>query len=110
MHVVEQVETHDRISGNRFVTRYTYHHGYFDGIEREFRGFGRVDQRDTEEYAALEAGGELEGTTNWDQPPMPPVLTKTWFHTGAYLDERASPPTSPTNTTTRGMRAWANPT
>ncbi len=49
VHVVERVETLDRISRNRFVTRYRYRHGYFDGGEREFRGFGRVDQWDTEE-------------------------------------------------------------
>ena len=49
VHVVERVETYDRISRNRFVTRYAYHHGYFDGIEREFRGFGMVEQWDTEE-------------------------------------------------------------
>ena len=40
VHVVERVETIDRISGNRFVSRFAYHHGYFDGVEREFRGFG----------------------------------------------------------------------
>ncbi len=67
--VVERVETVDRISGNRFVTRYAYHDGYFDGVEREFRGFGRVDQWDTEEIAVLP--GEAS-----------PVLTRTWFHTG----------------------------
>ena len=44
VHVVERVETYDRISRNRFVTRYAYHHGYFDGEEREFRGFGMVEQ------------------------------------------------------------------
>jgi hypothetical protein len=43
---------HDRVSRNRFVTRYAYHHGYFDGVEREFRGFGMVEQWDTEEFAA----------------------------------------------------------
>src|SRR5437867_882714 len=53
VHVVERVETFDRISRNRFVTRYAYHHGYFDGVEREFRGFGMVEQFDTEEFAAL---------------------------------------------------------
>ena len=53
VHVVERVETYDRISGNRFVTRYAYHHGYFDGTEREFRGFGMVEQWDTEEFAAM---------------------------------------------------------
>ena len=53
VHVVERVETYDHISRNRFVTRYAYHHGYFDGVEREFRGFGMVEQWDTEEFAAL---------------------------------------------------------
>ena len=37
VHVVERVETYDRVSRNRFVTRYTYHHGFYDGVEREFR-------------------------------------------------------------------------
>ena len=55
VHVVERVETYDRISRNRFVTRYKYHHGYFDGEEREFRGFGMVEQFDTEAFAALTA-------------------------------------------------------
>ena len=55
VHVVERVITRDRISGNRFVTRYAYHHGYFDGKEREFRGFGMVEQFDTEEFAFFEA-------------------------------------------------------
>ena len=49
----ERVETYDFISRNRFVTSYSYHHGYFDGPEREFRGFGRVDQLDTEEFGVL---------------------------------------------------------
>ena len=42
VHVVERVETDDYVSRNRFVTRYAYHHGHFDGEEREFRGFGMV--------------------------------------------------------------------
>ncbi|HYV30753.1 MAG TPA: toxin TcdB middle/N-terminal domain-containing protein, partial [Candidatus Binatia bacterium] len=53
VHVVERVEIYDHISRNHFVTRYAYHHGYFDGVEREFRGFGVVEQWDTEEFAAL---------------------------------------------------------
>ena len=86
VHVVERVVTHDRISGNRFVTRYAYHHGYFDGIEREFRGFGMVEQWDTEELAALHAGGQMPAGTNVEASShVPPVLTKTWFHTGVYL-------------------------
>jgi RHS repeat-associated protein len=86
VHVVERVETRDHISRNRFVTRYAYHHGYFDGEEREFRGFGMVEQWDTEELAALTGSGTLPAATNVDLTShVPPVLTKTWFHTGIYL-------------------------
>jgi len=86
VHVVEAVETYDYLSRNLFVTRYRYHHGYFDGIEREFRGFGMVEQFDTEEFAALNASGTFSGATNIDAAShVPPVLTKTWFHTGVYL-------------------------
>jgi RHS repeat-associated protein len=86
VHVVERVETYDRIGGNRFVTRYDYHHGYFDGTDREFRGFGLVEQRDTEEFAALNANQTFPAGTNIDETShIPPVLTRTWFHTGVYL-------------------------
>ncbi|WP_240475340.1 SpvB/TcaC N-terminal domain-containing protein [Vulgatibacter incomptus] len=85
VHVVERVATFDGISGNRFVTSYVYHHGYFDGVEREFRGFGMVEQKDTEEFAAFAEGVQL-GATNVDVAShVPPVLTKTWFHTGIYV-------------------------
>jgi RHS repeat-associated protein len=86
VHVVERVVTRDRISGNQFVTRHAYHHGYFDGAEREFRGFGMVEQQDTEEFAALTASGQVANGTNIEASShLPPVLTKTWFHTGIYL-------------------------
>lgn len=87
VHVVERVETLDRISHNRFVTRYAYHHGYFDGVEREFRGFGMIEQQDTEEFAALSASDTLSDATNIDEAShVPPVLTKTWFHTGFWAE------------------------
>lgn len=50
--VVVRNETIDWIGRNRQVTRYAYHHGYYDGYEREFRGFGMVEQWDTEEFRA----------------------------------------------------------
>lgn len=86
VHVVERVETYDHISRNRFVTRYAYHHGYFDGVEREFRGFGMVEQFDTEEFASLSASQTLPAGANVEESShVPPVLTRTWFHTGAHL-------------------------
>ncbi|AUB41983.1 hypothetical protein COO91_08078 [Nostoc flagelliforme CCNUN1] len=87
VHVVERVETYDRISRNRFVTRHAYHHGYFDGVEREFRGFGMVEQWDTEEIGTIQPGEASSDSTNLDAASfVPPVHTKTWFHTGIYID------------------------
>jgi RHS repeat-associated protein len=85
VHVVERVERFDRVSGNHHVSRYTYHHGHFDGHEREFRGFGLVEQEDTESFAGLSASGSFPAGTN-ESPAshVPPVRIRTWFHTGAY--------------------------
>lgn len=88
VHVVEHVTTYDYVSRNLFVTRYAYHHGYYDGVEREFRGFGRVDQWDTEEFATLTDSDAIPQPTNLDADShVPPVLTKSWFHTGAFFGE-----------------------
>ncbi|RYD38426.1 MAG: toxin, partial [Verrucomicrobiaceae bacterium] len=88
VHVVERVETYDHISRNRFVSRNAYHHGYFDGAEREFRGFGMVEQWDTEAFEDYVVGVKrVEG--NQELAPelnQPPVTTRTWYHTGAFLD------------------------
>jgi RHS repeat-associated protein len=78
--VVTRVESLDRISRNRFVTRYAYHHGHFDGVEREFRGFGMVEQWDSEDISSFDAatGAANEAAAS----NLPPILTRTWFHTG----------------------------
>ncbi|MFI7596722.1 SpvB/TcaC N-terminal domain-containing protein [Actinoplanes sp. NPDC049681] len=82
VHTVSRVETIDHVSGNRFVTRYRYSHGYFDGVEREFRGFARVEQRDTEHYADLAAAPTA---SNEDAAShVPPTVTITWYHTGVF--------------------------
>ena len=81
--MVERVETFDHVSRNRFVTRYAYHHGYFDGDEREFRGFGMVEQWDTEELSLV--GGPPRAANDAVESHVPAVHTKTWFHTGVYV-------------------------
>jgi hypothetical protein len=86
--VVARIETRDAVTGNKFVSSYTYHHGYYDGPEQEFRGFGRVDQLDTEAYEPFAGAGLLPPGSNADAAlHVPPVLTRTWYHTGAYLDD-----------------------
>jgi RHS repeat-associated protein len=82
VHVLERVEVHDRVSRSRFITRYAYHDGHFDGEEREFRGFGMVEHWDAESFDSL---GENVRAENEDTASdVPPVHTKTWFHTGMW--------------------------
>jgi hypothetical protein len=89
--VVDKVEVIDHISKTKLVTTYKYHHGYFDGREREFRGFGRVDQFDSETFeeftnSSLHGSGDV--FTNISSAyHVPPVETRSWFHTGIYFDE-----------------------
>ncbi|MER5710341.1 SpvB/TcaC N-terminal domain-containing protein [Streptomyces sp. NPDC002122] len=88
VHVIARVDTYDHVGGNRLTTRYRYHHGHYDGAEREFCGFGMVEQWDTEELAAL--GGAEEGEPG-HASDVPPVRVASWFHTGARPDrERVS--------------------
>lgn len=89
VHVVERVQTFDHITRNRFVTRYAYHHGYFDGEEREFRGFGMVEQFDTEAFEDYVVGVQAVGGAQEQAPELnqSPVTTRTWYHTGAFLDQ-----------------------
>lgn len=87
VHVVEQVSIEESWRETCFTTRYSYHHGYFDGHEREFRGFGRVEQVDTEYYGEFAAGNAASPyITDDHQLYQPPIKTITWFHTGAFLN------------------------
>jgi RHS repeat-associated protein len=85
--VIDRIEVLDHARGHRFVSTYAYHHGYFDAPEREFRGFGMVEQLDTESFEHFGDPGLFP--TGWEVVDealhAPPVVTKTWFHTGAYL-------------------------
>ncbi|WP_198675872.1 SpvB/TcaC N-terminal domain-containing protein [Kribbella monticola] len=82
VHVVERLEELDLISRTRFVSTYTYHHGHYDGEEREFCGFAMVERQDTESV------DEFVPAAGQDPDPLvqqPPVTSRSWFHTGAFL-------------------------
>ncbi|HEX6036380.1 SpvB/TcaC N-terminal domain-containing protein [Longimicrobium sp.] len=85
VHVVARTHSIDRVSGSRLTTEYAYHHGYWDGEEREFRGFGRVDQRDTEAFDPRAFDPDGFGTVP-ERFFAPPLETRTWFHPGAVAD------------------------
>ncbi|MCD9025516.1 SpvB/TcaC N-terminal domain-containing protein [Cohnella silvisoli] len=87
VHCVEKVTVCDSWRQTRFTTAYSYHHGYFDGAEREFRGFGRVEQIDVEDYGEFAKGNSNSPYIADDHTLyQPPVKTITWYHTGAFLD------------------------
>ncbi|MEO7394588.1 MAG: toxin TcdB middle/N-terminal domain-containing protein, partial [Chitinophagaceae bacterium] len=82
VHCISKTETRDKISGCRFVSAYKYHHGYYDHTEKEFRGFGMVEQTDTEHFEHWAKG---DATNIVDKElHQEPVVSKTWFHTGAF--------------------------
>lgn len=76
LHLLASTTQFDEITGNSLCQQATYSHGFYDGVEREFRGFGRVDTRDTHADAQ---GSAIERT--------PPSLSRSWFHTGRAGDE-----------------------
>ncbi|MFZ4703752.1 MAG: toxin TcdB middle/N-terminal domain-containing protein, partial [Candidatus Methylumidiphilus sp.] len=54
--VVSKVTVKDALSGQTYVTDYHYRDGYYDGVEKEFRGFGEVVKH---EYGGQDAPGLL---------------------------------------------------
>ncbi|HEU4834831.1 MAG TPA: SpvB/TcaC N-terminal domain-containing protein, partial [Pyrinomonadaceae bacterium] len=74
VHVVEKVTVRDKWRQTTFSNTYSYHHGYFDGVEREFRGFGRVEQVDVESFGSFAAGNAdspyITGDKTLYQPPV----------------------------------------
>lgn len=85
VHRVRYLEIYNYISRNSFVTRYAYHHGYFDNVERKSRSFGMVEQRDTEKFNALSGDNNALTKNVSATSHLPRVLTRTWFHTDIFL-------------------------
>ena len=77
MHLVSEQRQFDQITGNHLSQFFSYRHGYYDGVDREFRGFGLLLQTDTESASTADIP-DADGFSA-------PVLSKTWFHTGKTL-------------------------
>ena len=75
------IEIRDLVTGHRFVSEYSYHDGHYDHAEKEFRGFGMVEQRDTEEFEKWK--GSPSANLLREDLHQKPVITKTWFNTGS---------------------------
>lgn len=86
IHCISKTRTEDKIRETIFTNSYRYSHGYFDHDEREFRGFARVEQLDTEEFSQFKIN-DAKNVVEEDLH-QPPIRTVSWFHTGAYLENK----------------------
>ncbi len=86
VHVVTRVTSKDQWRCSSFSNEYSYHHGYYDHPEREFRGFGRVEQTDIESFGKFQGANASSPYVTQDKTLyQPPIKTITWYHTGACL-------------------------
>ena len=65
--VVSSITNLDSL-GHSYVTSFRYHDGYYDASEKQFRGFGRVEQIDVGDSAA------------------PTLVTRSYFDTGRLFE------------------------
>ncbi|HWH86970.1 MAG TPA: SpvB/TcaC N-terminal domain-containing protein [Pseudomonas sp.] len=73
--VVKKQQQLDEITGNCLTQTFTWREGVYDGVDREFRGFGHLQQTDSE-----------SATGDDDAGFSAPVRVCTWFHTGQSMD------------------------
>ena len=83
---VTRVTFTDNWRAASFSSTYSYHHGFYDRVEKEFRGFGRVEQVDCESYGTSTAANKTSPYVVGKELFQPPVKTVTWYHTGAFFD------------------------
>jgi len=93
MIVVDGLDRWDRLTNVHEITRYRYHDGYYDGLEKQFRGYGRVETElvsdDSQEggltIATYDVGaadpyrhGRLLGTESWSADRALSQSETTW--------------------------------
>ena len=84
LHVVTGQTQTDEITGATLQQRFSYRQGFYDGVEREFRGFGLLVQTDAETIPEL----PVQGAGGLPDEQTAPVRVKTWFHTGSDVEHR----------------------
>ncbi|MTH48114.1 SpvB/TcaC N-terminal domain-containing protein [Intestinirhabdus alba] len=72
LHMLCRTDVIDEITTNHLTSLVRYRHGVWDGREREFRGFGFVEIRDTDVLADTRSAGEISM----------PAISLSWYATG----------------------------
>jgi RHS repeat-associated protein len=87
--VVETLSVHDAVTGAKTRQRFRYHDGYYDGLERTFRGFAYVECWNEQDYAPFlpapdwpvaRINADLKATSGY---------SRSWYATGAYFEAPA---------------------
>ncbi|KAG9605253.1 hypothetical protein KCU77_g1177, partial [Aureobasidium melanogenum] len=86
VHTVSRLVERDEIVSSTRTTKFRYHDGCYDGVEREFRGFGAVEKWEHENFTVTGGKRSLE---------TPTTYTKLWYHTGT-VNMGLSPPSADT--------------
>ncbi|MCF5068059.1 toxin [Pseudomonas syringae] len=73
--VVKRQQQLDEVTGNCLTQCFDYREGAYDSQEREFRGFGQLQQRDSESAASDD-----------DVSFTAPTRLRTWFHNGHAMN------------------------
>ncbi|QEL82827.1 toxin (plasmid) [Bacillus sp. JAS24-2] len=76
INVVSCIETMDEINSSTRMQTFTYRGGIYDRTKQEFSGFSYIETVEEER----DSQGRVSRQT-------PPVLTRTWYHTGKREDE-----------------------
>ncbi len=88
--VVDRVEDLDRIADTLSLTRFSYHHGYYDEREQRLAGFALIQRIESGtaadyEHDSLFADESLELARDPRRRAIP-LLIKTWRHTGTRFE------------------------
>ncbi|KAJ5736889.1 SpvB-domain-containing protein [Penicillium malachiteum] len=84
---LEKVLVVDRIARTAHTLRYSYHDGYYDRRDKEFCGFGMV-----EEWQAETSWTKASLISQAVEECQPTVYRKAWYHLGQSSDRTSTPP------------------
>ncbi|KXF77916.1 hypothetical protein ATN84_24890 [Paramesorhizobium deserti] len=87
--VVDTVAVTDATTGLVSIRRYQYADGYFDPVEREFRGFAYVQSQDSQTVADDLWHFPAQRAVAAAEEGLEPCLARYWYNTGAAVLQEA---------------------
>lgn len=82
--ILQQIDTVDALSATHLTQSFDYHHGAYDEVEREFRGFGYIETRETQTPTPLAQQPRPSAPAPDGAAIGIPKLTRSWYDVGAW--------------------------